>query len=197
MPTLDPRVDVYIDGAPEFARPILIELRKRVHAACPEVTETIKWRMPSFEHRGMLVGMAAFRRHCTFGFWKEALLGKEPEHATILERVGRIATLADLPPKAAFAKTLKRAVQLNEQGIAVPRGASAKAEAVPHPAFAKALAAHRKAKQVFDAFAPSCKREYVEWIAEAKKDATRARRIAQAIEWLAAGKKRNWKYERG
>jgi len=194
MPTLDPRVDDYIANAAEFARPILIELRKRVHAACPAVTETIKWRMPSFEHHGLLGGMAAFKAHLTFGFWKDALLREVADLAGTVEKVGCMKTLADLPPKAAFAKVLKRAVELNETGVATPRAtAKTKRPVVLHAEFERALKANKKAKAVFDAFAPSCKHEYAEWIGEAKKDATRARRIEQAIEWIASGKKRNWK----
>ena len=196
MPTLDPRVDAYIQHAPAFAQPILIELRRRVHQACPDVTETIKWRMPSFEHGGLLAGMAAFKAHLTFGFWKDAVLRKEKQHAATLERVGRIRALADLPPKAAFQKALKRAMQLNAEGVAYPRKKSTPRKAIPmHPEFVRALATNKKAKATFDGFAPSCRREYLEWIADAKKDDTRARRIEQAVEWIGAGKKRNWKYE--
>jgi uncharacterized protein YdeI (YjbR/CyaY-like superfamily) len=195
MPTLDPRVDTYIENAPEFARPILSELRKRIHAACPDVTETIKWRMPSFEYRGLLAGMAAFKKHCSFGFWKDPLLQKEAAHAAALAKAGCLQTLADLPPKAAFQKVVKRAMALNAEGTVVPREMATKKVPPLHPEFVRALAANKKARAVFDAFAPSCKREYAEWIAEAKKDETRARRIEQAIDWIGAGKKRHWKYE--
>jgi uncharacterized protein YdeI (YjbR/CyaY-like superfamily) len=196
MPTLDPRVDAYIDNAPEFSKPILVELRKRVHAACPDVKETIKWRMPSFEHHGLLAGMAAFKAHMTFGFWKDALLRKEKDHAETVERAGCMKAFADLPAKAPFAKALKRAMQLNEEGVATPRAKAKPKKPIPMPPeFARALAANKKAKAVFDDFAPSCKREYLEWIADAKKDDTRARRIEQAIDWIGDGKKRHWKYE--
>jgi len=196
MPTLDPRVDDYIKKAPQFAQPMLVELRKRVHTACPDVVETIKWRMPSFEYRGLLAGMAAFKAHMTFGFWKEALLRKEKAHAATVEQAGCMKALGDLPPKAPFAKLLKRALELNADGVVVPRGkATPKKPIVMHPEFARAIAASKKAKAVFEDFAPSCKREYVEWIADAKRDDTRARRIEQAIDWIADGRKRNWKYE--
>ena len=196
MATLDPRVDTYIQNAPDFAQPILVEIRKRVHAACPDVVETIKWRMPSFEWKGLLAGMAAFKAHCTFGFWKDALLRKEKAHAGALERAGCMKALDDLPPKAAFAKAIKRAMELNADGVAYPRKKAAPRPPIAmHPEFARALGASKRAKAAFEDFAPSCKREYLEWIAEAKKDDTRARRIEQAIEWIADGKKRNWKYE--
>jgi uncharacterized protein YdeI (YjbR/CyaY-like superfamily) len=196
MPTLDPRVDSYIKKAAEYARPILVELRARIHAACPDVEETIKWRVPSFEYRGLLCGMAAFKAHCAFGFWKDAVLRKEKEHAETLERAGCVRELGELPAKAPFAKAVKRAMQLNADGVALPRKKpTERKEVAMHPEFAKALAASKRAKAVFTDFAPSCKREYLEWIADAKKDDTRARRIEQAIEWIGDGKKRNWKYE--
>lgn len=197
MPTLDPRVDAYLEKAPPFARALLVELRRRVHTACPQVTETIKWRVPSFEYHGLLAGMAAFKAHVTFGFWKDALLQKEKAHQATLARTGCLKVLADLPTKAAFAKAIGRAMQLNAEGKANPRKKAIARPAIPvHPEFQAALAANRRAKAVFDGFPPSHRREYLEWIAEAKKDDTRARRIEQAIGWLAEGKSRNWKYER-
>jgi len=195
MRTLDPRVDAYIANAPAFAQPILVELRKRVHAACPDVVETLKWRMPSFEYKGLLAGMAAFKAHTAFGFWKDALLRKEPRHAATLERAGCMKTSADLPPKSPFAKAVQRAMQLNADGVKTPRTVKPKQPIAVPADFARALAASRKAKAVFDAFAPSCKREYLEWIVDAKREDTRARRIEQAVEWIADGKKRHWKYE--
>lgn len=195
MPSPDPRVDTYIENAAAFARPILVELRARVHAACPDVVETIKWGMPTFECAGILAGMAAFQAHCSFGFWKEPLLREDPAVADTLARVGRLTGIDGLPSKVAFAKALRRAVRLNADGVAVPRDRSAKPAVAMHPELKRALAASKKAKATFDAFPPSSQREYLEWIATAKKDDTRARRIEQAIEWLAAGKKRNWKYE--
>jgi hypothetical protein len=196
MATLDPRVDTYIETAPDFARPILIELRKRVHAACPDVKETIKWRMPSFEYKGLLAGMAAFKAHLAFGFWKDALLRKEPTHQATVERAGCMKGIGDLPPKAAFSKAVKRAMELNDTGVEMPRRKrAAKPPIAMHPEFAQALGASPKANAVFDAFAPSSRREYLEWVADAKQAETRARRIEQAVEWIADGKRRNWKYE--
>jgi len=196
MPTLDPRVDAYIVDAPAFAKPILLELRQRVHAVCPAVVETVKWRRPSFDYKGLLAGMAAFKAHLTFAFWKDALLRQESACAATVERAGCMRTVADLPPKAAFAKALQRAMQLNDAGVQPSRPPARPKEPIAVPAdFARALAASKKAKTVFAAFAPSCKREYLEWIVEAKKADTRARRIEQAVEWIADGKKRHWKYE--
>lgn len=194
----DPRVDDYVAKAPAFARPLLVELRARVHASCPEVVETIKWRMPSFEHHGLLAGMAAFRQHCVFGFWKhELLLQEDAKWREAMGSFGCLKRLADLPGKREFARLVKRAMELNEQGIQAPKTKTRrKAPVAVHPEFAQALARNAKAKRTLAGFPPGQQREYLEWIAEAKADATRARRIGQAIEWLAQGKRRNWKYER-
>jgi uncharacterized protein YdeI (YjbR/CyaY-like superfamily) len=196
MGTLDPRVDAYIRKSAEFARPILARLREDVHACCPDVVETIKWGMPSFEYRGLLCGLAAFKQHCTFGFWKHALVvGDDPKAEEAMGSFGRITSVADLPPRSAFRGYVRKAMRLNEQGVKAPREKARKRKPIPmHPALKRALAADRKAASTFKAFPPSHQREYLEWIAEAKQEGTRARRIAQAVEWLAEGKPRNWKY---
>lgn len=192
----DARVDAYIAKAAEFARPILIELRARVHANCPEVVETIKWGMPAFEYLGPFAGMASFKKHAVFMFWKHDLILKDDEKAKeAMGSFGCIKETKDLPSKAQFAKYLKLAMELNENGVKVERKKTRPATPVAmHPEFKAALARDKKAKAGFDGLAPGRQREYVEWIAEAKKDETRARRLEQAIEWLADGKPRNWKY---
>lgn len=196
MVTRDPRVDTYIENAAAFAQPILRELRARVHAACPEVVETVKWRMPSFECHGLLAGMAAFKAHCTFGFWKDEVLRGAGVDAAMLDQLGCLKVPQDLPGKAAFTKAVRAAMQCNQEHVPTPRGKRTPKPELPVPAeLARALAADPKAKAVFTAFAPSHRREYVQWIAEAKKEETRQRRVEQTIEWLRAGKHRNWKYE--
>jgi hypothetical protein len=195
MGTRDPRVDAYIGKSPEYARPILAHLREVVHAACPQVTEDIKWGAPHFLHHGLLCSMAAFKAHACFGFWrgKELFPGGGEDGA--MGQFGRLESVRDLPPKKTLAGLLKQAMALNES--AAPRARKAikpKPEAKPSPAFAAALAASRKAQAAFAAFPPGQRREYVEWIDEAKREETRARRIAQAVEWIAQGKYRHWKY---
>lgn len=196
--TLDPRVDDYIEQAPAYAQPILTELRERVHRACPDVVETIKWRAPSFEHHGFLGGFAAFKKYCSFLFWQEkALAAEAPEAAAVIAQCGKLEVLRDLPTKAAFRKVLKLAMQRNEAGKKQKRIPKKKPVALQMPdAFADALAKDRRAKKHFDGFAPGYRRDYLEWILDAKRDSTRDRRIAQAIEWLRDGKHRNWKYEK-
>ena len=108
MGTKDPRIDAYIEKSAEFARPILKKLRALVHKGCPApgVTETIKWGMPAFEYKGPFCGMAAFKNHCTFGFWKDKLLRTDDAAARALDALGRIESVDDLLRRAIHPKTL-------------------------------------------------------------------------------------------
>jgi uncharacterized protein YdeI (YjbR/CyaY-like superfamily) len=199
MATKDPRVDEYIAKAAPFAKPILIHLRKIVHAGCPEVRETIKWSFPHFDHKGVMCGMAAFQRHCSFGFWKESLLfeGHPVAEKEAMGHFGRITSIADLPPRDALISHVRKAAALNEKGINAPgRTQPRKRPPLKTPAYlTAALNRNPKAKKTFVNLSPSHRREYIEWITEAKREETRRHRLATAIEWLAAGKPRNWKYQ--
>ena len=198
----DPRVDAYIAKAAPFAQPILEHVREVVHDACPDVEETIKWGMPSFMYGGgILCGMAAFKAHASFGFWKHALVVGEGAAGEAVERVGmgsfgKLASVRDLPAKKQLVAYVKKAAALNAQGAkaAPARKAPARPAPVPTAEFAAALGKNKSAAAAFKAFPPSHQREYVDWIAEAKREDTRERRIAQAVEWIAEGKHRNWKY---
>jgi hypothetical protein len=195
----DPRVDAYIAAAPDYARPILKHLRALVHRGCPEVEETMKWSFPHFDHRGIMCGLAAFKGHCAFGFWKGKLIVDPGTNrsAEAMGQFGRITELRDLPSDAAILAMVREAARLNEEGIAVPRRKAApRKEAVVPPDLAAALRAAKGARAAFEAFSPGKRREYVDWIAEAKTEETRKRRLATAVEWIAEGKSRNWKYER-
>lgn len=197
MGTRDPRVDAYVARSAEFARPILEHIREAVHAGCPEVEETMKWNAPHFMHHGMMCGMASFKEHCAFGFWKGALVVDTGEErlASAMGQFGCIRTLKDLPSKRALVGYVKKAAKLNEDGVKAPRAQKARARPLPLPDdLAAALRKNRKALAAFEAFPPSHRREYIEWITEAKRDETKQRRIAQAVEWIAEGKHRNWKY---
>ena len=194
----DPRVDAYIAKAAPFAQPLLERLRAQVHAACPEVEEAIKWSMPAFMYRGrQLASMAAFKQHATFGFWRgEEVTGARGEGA--MGQFGRLCTLADLPDDASLRGLVQRAMALVEAGGGARRAARAAPRPLPDmpPALQAALDAEPRARAAFDAFPPSHRREYIEWIAEAKRDDTRMRRVAQAVEWIAQGRSRHWKYQR-
>jgi uncharacterized protein YdeI (YjbR/CyaY-like superfamily) len=199
MGTRDPRVDAYIDRAAPFARPILSHLRDVVHATVPEVQEDIKWGMPAFMYKGMFCGVASFKEHAAFNFWKHSLIvgGERPEDA--MGSFGRLTRLADLPPDDVLAGYLREAKRLNDDGVRAPKREKppeAKKELDVPDDLVAALETNPAAQEHFHNFSPSKRKDYVEWITEAKSDATRRKRLDTAIEWIAQGKGRNWKYER-
>ena len=198
----DARVDTYIAKSPDFAKPILTYLRDVVHEGCPDLVETMKWSTPTFDHQGILCSMAAFRQHCVFGFWKAPLLtldGKPlvKKMESGAGQFGKLTSVTDLPAKSKLLKLVKDAARLNESGVAMKRPPRAAARPVQVPDdLTRALHKNAKARAVFTAFSPSHKREYVEWIVEAKTPETRQRRLETALEWMGEGKPRNWKYMR-
>lgn len=199
MPTIDPRIDAYIERSAEFAQPVLIHLRELVHKACPEVTETLKWSMPSFEFKGILCGFASFKNHCTFGFWKQSLMETNafPKNKTAMGSFGRLTSLKDLPSDKVMIGLIHQAIELNEKGVKVAKKPAAlKTELVVPDVLTKALSKDKKAKKTFDNFSYSHRKDYIEWIAEAKTEPTRDKRVATTIECLSEGKGRNWKYEK-
>ncbi len=197
----DPRVDAYIAKSREFAKPILEHLRGLVHKACPETEETIKWGFPHFDYKGMMCSMASFKQHCAFGFWKASLMKNKKlmtnaKSETAMGHLGKITSLKDLPTDKVFLSYIKEAKQLNDDEVKLPVRQTAKDKneiAVPDH-LTKTLKKNKRALKVFEGFSPSHKREYVEWITEAKTEETRNKRITTAIEWLSEGKPRNWKY---
>ena len=211
---LDPRVDAQIEGAPGFARPVLRHLRTLIHQA-GEVEETIKWQRPFFLHQGEIVcSLGAFKEHCSLGIWGEGMSdvlradGVSGDDAS--GSIGRITCLADLPDDALLLHWLRKAVAIAAAKASAPRGARIKAapqkagKSLPQIAkgelatpedLVRELARVAGATENFQAFAPSCRKEYVEWIEEAKRPETRAKRLGEAVGWIAEGKRRNWKYE--
>lgn len=194
----DPRIDDYIARQAEFARPILTQIRETLHAACPEVEEAIKWSMPAFLYKGKpLANMAAFKAHATFGFWRgREVVGETGAEREAMGQFGRLESLDDLPPDDVFADLVRKAAALTDSGEKPKRAKpAAKPELAPPDDLKAALAAKPRAAATFDGFPPSARRDYVEWVVEAKRPETRAKRIATAVEWLAEGKRRHWKYE--
>jgi uncharacterized protein YdeI (YjbR/CyaY-like superfamily) len=193
----DARIDAYIDRQAAFARPILEKVRARVHAVVPDVDETLKWGAPAFTLNGkILLIMAAFKAHAALNFWRGQELREDAAQADGMGQFGKLASLDDLPPDAELDELIRKAAELTASAPA-PRKPKHASKAPPelHPEFAAALAAAPKAKAALDGFPPSAQRDYLEWIAEAKQPATRAKRIATAIEWLSEGKRRHWKYQ--
>lgn len=197
MGAKDPRIDAYIAKSGAFAKPILTHIRKQVHANCPDATETIKWSMPFFEYKGRIFSnMAAFKAHCAFGFWNGALLKIDSTLDKAMGQFGRITSLADLPGDKEFARIIKAAMKLHDEGAKSPSRSkpAEKKELIVPDYFLVAVKKNKKALATFTAFSPSKQKEYVEWITEAKTEATRDKRLLQAVEWMAEGKVRNWKY---
>lgn len=195
----DPRIDAYIAKSAAFAQPILEHIRACVHAACPEVEEGIKWGMPHFGYKGaMMCGMAAFKQHCALNFWlHKELFGEGDAAEGALGQFGKLASTSDLPPKKEFIALIKRAAKLVDDGVKQKRPKTATKPAPSLPEELGAAFAQRKhaaARKAYDGFSPSAQREYVDWINDAKTTATRDKRVATTLEWLAEGKQRNWKY---
>ncbi len=206
-PNFNPKVDVYVAKAAPFAQPILNHLRELVHKSCPEVEETIKWSRPFFEYRGAILGnMSAFKEHCSFGFWGLEI-GAVLREAKVLREdgmgsLGRITNVKDLPPDKLMLGWIRQAAQFVDSGqYTSPIAARHRVVKAPKPPletpteFSAALRKNRKAANVFAALSPSCQREYIEWIADAKRAETREKRISTALGWIAEGKQRNWKYQ--
>lgn len=209
MPALkaDPRVDAYIAKAQPFAQPILTHIRKLMSKGCPGIEEDVKWSHPFFVYRGAIVAhMAAFKEHCAFGFWGEEIAAELRKTTAVKDgamgTLGRITHLEDLPSDKQMLQWIHQAAEFIASGAYTsPISARRKVVKAPKPLpeapaeFSAALKKNKKASAVFAAFSPSCKREYVEWIAEAKRPETREKRIATAVEWISEGKQRNWKYQ--
>lgn len=199
MASKDPRVDAYIAKSADFAKPILTHIREVVHAACPDVEETLKWSMPTFMHHGIMCGMAAFKEHAALNLWKGSLIVGSDGDRIAMGQFGRITKLSDLPSKKVLTGYIRQAMKLNEEGVKTPKvrkpGLARKAVPTTAPPDLKAaLAGNAKARAVFDGFSPSHRKEYIEWIVEAKREETRQRRVREAVAMLAEGKTRNWKY---
>ncbi|HEU4499624.1 MAG TPA: YdeI/OmpD-associated family protein [Sphingomicrobium sp.] len=193
----DPRIDAYIAKAAPFARPIMEKVRERVHAAAPEAEETMKWSAPGFTVDGkILLMMAAFKAHAALNFWRGQEIGDKSPKSGAMGQFGRLTSVVDLPPNDDLDALIREAVALAKTAPA-PRQVKhePKPPAEMHPEFAAALKANPKAAAMLEGFPPSARRDYLDWIAEAKQDKTRAKRIADAVEWLSEGKKRHWKYE--
>jgi len=201
MATKDPRIDAYIAKSADFAKPILSHIRELVHQGCPESEETLKWSMPFFTYKGMLCHMAAFKSHCSLGFWKSKLvMGNENSSSNDekdgMGQFGRISSLKDLPSDKKMLAYVKEAKRLNDEGIQKPSKPKPKGPrelAIPAELSA-ALKKNKKASAAFEGFSYSHKKEYVDWITEAKRDETKSQRLATTIAWLAEGKSRHWKY---
>jgi uncharacterized protein YdeI (YjbR/CyaY-like superfamily) len=199
----DRRVDAYIENAPEFAQPILTKLRELVHTACPDVTETIKWGAPAYEYKGILAIMAAMKHHAVFNLWKGELIPEVKElysekFSMAMGTFGKITSVHELPADDKIIGWIRQAMELNERGVKLPQRSRSepKPESDAPDDLIAALEQNESARSTFDGFTPAKRRDYIAWIVEAKTDATRQKRVSQAVEWMAEGKHRNWKYDK-
>ncbi len=200
MPTTNPAIDAYIAKAQPFAQPILLHLRKLVHQACPNVEEKVKWGMPFFDYKGPMSNMAAFKQHCSFGFWKASLMSDpillaNAQSEVAMGHLGKITSLKDLPKDKQIISYISEAMQLNEDGKKVVKAKPITTKELVIPDYiTEAIQQNQQAFATFEAFPQSHKKEYILWIEEAKTDATRIKRLAKAIGTLAEGKPHNWQY---
>lgn len=201
MSTYDQRVEAYIAKSADFAKPILTHIRKLVHEAYPDITETIKWSFPHFDYKGTVCSMASFKQHCVFGFWKSSLL---PDPHDLLKKntvdamgqLGRLTSVADLPEDSILIDYIRNAVKLNEEGVKVAsKPGQPRTELIVPDYLNDVLKENPKARENFEKFSYSHKKEYIQWFNDAKTEATKQKRIATALEWLTEGKPRHWKYD--
>jgi uncharacterized protein YdeI (YjbR/CyaY-like superfamily) len=187
--------DEYIASAAPFARPILTKIRAAFHKAHPEIEETMKWSFPHFEYKGVLAAMAAYKQHCALGFWKGSLMKTVNQPGDTPASYAKFADVKDLPPEKKLITMVREAIDLNEKGVKIKRDPPKPKGVLVVPDYlTKALGKNKAAKKTFENFSPSNQREYVNWLTEAKTEATREKRLKQAIEWMAEGKPRLWKY---
>lgn len=203
MPKKDDRINKYIEKSADFAKPILSHIRELVHEACPQVEETMKWSFPHFDYKGMMCSVASFKEHCSVTFWKASLMNDPAQILTIGEErngmghLGKIKRLTELPPDEVIRAYIREACRLNDENIKLPpKPKSPPSQLVVPDDLRDALVKNDAASATFDSLSYSAKKEYTEWISEAKSDATHQKRLATTVEWLAEGKRRNWKYEK-
>ncbi|HVM87356.1 MAG TPA: DUF1801 domain-containing protein [Puia sp.] len=195
----DARIDAYIAKSADFAKPILTHLRELVHKTCPDAEETMKWSFPHFDYKGIMCSMAAFKRHCAFGFWKTALMKDAQKmldnRNQAMGSLGRISSLKDLPSDKVITGYIKEAMKLNKDEVKVAKPKSVEKKLLATPKyFIDAIRKNKKSLTTFENFSYTNKKDYIEWVTEAKTAETRNKRLAQAVEWMAEGKVRNWKY---
>lgn len=196
------QVDEYIDKSPDFAQPILTYLRETVHEVCPEAEEAIKWKFPAFMYKGkILCSVTSFKQYCSLGFWLHGEMKTLKELETTAEEssmfsLGKLTKMEDLPSKVQLKKTIKEAMELTDMGVTMKKAAPSKVETEVPDDFQAALNKNKEASAVFEKGSPSFRKEYINWITEAKTEATRNKRMEQSLEWLAEGKARHWKYQK-
>ncbi|CAA7385945.1 YdeI/OmpD-associated family protein [Chryseobacterium fistulae] len=202
MERYSPRIDEYIENSQYFAKPVLNYIRETVHEFCPDIEEVIKWSFPHFTYKGkILCAMASFKQHCTFGFWLEKEMKTMKEITQNIEKssmfsLGKITKVEDLPSKIQLKHTIQEAMELIEMGVTIKKTAPSTIDPEIPDYFKMALEKNKRALETFEKASPSFRKEYINWVLEAKTENTKNKRLEQAIEWISEGKGRNWKYEK-
>jgi uncharacterized protein YdeI (YjbR/CyaY-like superfamily) len=197
-------VDAYISKAADFAQPVLRHLREVLHEGAPGVVEEMKWSRPFFVYKGVILGnISAFKEHCSFGLWgpevSSALRDEGAAKANGMGTFGKIASVDELPSRkklVGYVKLGAKAIDVGERTKTWSRPKVAKGDVVVPEVLAAALKKNKAAEKKFETMTPGAKREYCDWISEAKREATREQRVETAVAWIGEGKSRNWKYER-
>ena len=202
MEKYSPKVDEYIEKSQDFAKPILNYIRETIHEFCPDAEEAIKWKFPTFLYKGkILCSMVAFKQYCSMGFWLHDEMSSLKEFETEAEKtnmfsLGKITETENLPSKPQLKKMIVEAMELTDMGVTLKKAAPSKTETEVSDYFQNALNENEKALEIFKKASPSFRKEYINWITEAKTESTRNKRMDQALEWISEGKGRNWKYEK-
>ena len=192
-------IDEYIEKAAPFAKPILSHIRELIHEAWPEIEETIKWKVPVYEYKGIVCATGAFKTHCAFNFFKAKLM-KDPYHvfseqfSDAAGQFGKLLTVSDLPSDSILREYIQEAAKLNTDKIKGPAKKKEDADHLIPNDLSIALKNNPIAQKQFETMSLGYKKEYIDWLLDAKMDATRQKRLETAIEWIAEGKPRNWKY---
>ncbi|MCA6066935.1 YdeI/OmpD-associated family protein [Chryseobacterium sp. RG1] len=200
MENYNAKVDEYIEKSQDFAQPILKHIREIVHEICPDTEETIKWKFPTFMYKGkILCSMVSFKQYCSLGFWLHDEMKTLKNIETDVEKtnmfsLGKITKIGDLPSKPLLKEMILEAMELTDKGVTLKKASPSKTETEVPDYFQNALQQNKKASEIFIKGSPSFRKEYINWLTEAKTEATRNKRMEQAIEWISEGKARNWKY---
>src|SRR5438270_1264994 len=173
-------------NAPEGTRPILVRLRRIFRQASPKLEEAIKWGVPCYLFKGPVGGFAAYKQHVSWGLWKSRALN-DPEGLLgrgVSVMAGKITKVSEIPPAAKIIALIEQVIALNEAGIKSPKPPEPELPAD----FAAAMKKAGKAARHYAAFTPARKWQYVNWVTQAKRAETRAKRIEIAVERIGEGK---------
>ncbi|MCB0792148.1 MAG: DUF1801 domain-containing protein [Flavobacteriales bacterium] len=196
------RINSHIAEQDEWKRRLMVRLRQLIHQVDPGIEETWRWNGPHFDRNGIMLGMSAHKTCVSIWFHKGALL-KDPrrlfEPLEKDEAKGmRVYKLkeSDAIDEKAFTELVKQAVKLNEDGVKLSEAKPARKTLVVPPELESVLKKDQHAMTNWEGFSYSKKKDYIEWVTDAKREETRKRRIAQAFQLIRDGLALNERYEK-